>query len=398
MSWPADKRLQKTTSYMSDSSPSWGPASIPLDLQRLRGSKFGDGQAAFNVMCKASDFSSLIFWLKFCLLLSRMGKFWDFILKWFCDEEWRLVAFCTYNLRPMVWQGEKHPPGFPTRPLLCCMDSRVGLQVLQQLQPSNNVGLVAAIQASLQSLTVQGWQVRLKWIPRNVGMQGKEATDAAARRAAEGSHVNRRVPLSQPTRGKWRHGPNASPLSTPTNFTSSSRGGRSRLPGTALLLATSRLTPPSSSPGQTACCCSTWGWDAAPGLNCMVISRDRSVTTVADTAANHSCTTCCPSLLLPPSDQHSQHPPSQQMTACSPTARAALLIHHTPTAGRHFWPHLRPHWLYTFPVDICSWTLSTRPGNHQCLNWQRESLHLYKPQRTKWTVVHAPDRPFAILY
>ena len=183
---------------MSDSSPSWGPASIPLDLQRLRGSKFGDGQAAFNVMCKASDFSSLIFWLKFCLLLSRMGKFWDFILKWFCDEEWRLVAFCTYNLRPMVWQGEKHPPGFPTRPLLCCMDSRVGLQVLQQLQPSNNVGLVAAIQASLQSLTVQGWQVRLKWIPRNVGMQGKEATEAAARQAAEGSHVNRHVPLSQP--------------------------------------------------------------------------------------------------------------------------------------------------------------------------------------------------------
>ena len=198
MSWPADKRLQKTTSYMSDSSPTWGPSSIPLDLQRLRGSKFGDGQAAFNVMCKASDFSSLIVWLKFCLLLFRIGKFWDFILKWFCDEEWRLLAFCTYNLRPMVWQGKKHPPGFPTRPLLCCMDSRVGLQVLQQLQPSNNVGLVAATLANLQSLTVQGWQVRLKWIPRNVGVQDKEATDAAARRPAEGSHVNRRIPLSQP--------------------------------------------------------------------------------------------------------------------------------------------------------------------------------------------------------
>ena len=73
---------------------------MPLDSRGLRSSKFGDGQAASSGMSKASGFSS--FCLKVYLLLSGIGEVRDLILKWFCDEECRLVSFCAYNLRLMV--------------------------------------------------------------------------------------------------------------------------------------------------------------------------------------------------------------------------------------------------------------------------------------------------------
>ena len=44
-------------------------------------------------------------------------------------------------------------------------DSTAGLHVVRQPHPSDNVGLITAILVNLQSLAVQGRQVRLNWIP-----------------------------------------------------------------------------------------------------------------------------------------------------------------------------------------------------------------------------------------
>ncbi|XP_063887725.1 uncharacterized protein LOC135115154 [Scylla paramamosain] len=66
----------------------------------------------------------------------------------------------------------------------------------QQPYPSDNVGLVTVILGSLQSLAAQGRRVRLNWIPSQVGVRGNEAADAAAKRAASGPQVTRHVPPS----------------------------------------------------------------------------------------------------------------------------------------------------------------------------------------------------------
>lgn len=71
-------------------------------------------------------------------------------------------------------------------PVVLHTDSRTELQVLQQSQPSDNVGLVTAILGSLQSLAAQGRRVRFHWIPSHVGVLGNQTADAATRRAAGG--------------------------------------------------------------------------------------------------------------------------------------------------------------------------------------------------------------------
>ena len=91
----------------------------------------------------------------------------------------------------------KHAQHHEETTMVLHIDSRAGLQVLQQHHPSDNVGLVTAIMDSLQSLVAQGRQVRLNWILRHVGVRSNKAAEAATRRATEGPHVTRPVPLSQ---------------------------------------------------------------------------------------------------------------------------------------------------------------------------------------------------------
>ena len=84
-------------------------------------------------------------------------------------------------------------------------DSRAGLLALQQAHPSDNIGITTAILGVLQSLTAQGKQVRLNWIPSHVGIRGNEAADAAAKVAARGPAVTRHVrPSLQQTKAQAR--------------------------------------------------------------------------------------------------------------------------------------------------------------------------------------------------
>ena len=53
--------------------------------------------------------------------------------------------------------------------------------------------LVTSILGSLQNLAAQGRRARLHWIPSHVGIQGNEAADEAAKRAASGPTITRHV-------------------------------------------------------------------------------------------------------------------------------------------------------------------------------------------------------------
>ncbi|KAK3893798.1 hypothetical protein Pcinc_002411 [Petrolisthes cinctipes] len=81
-----------------------------------------------------------------------------------------------------------HPTGSGARPppTGAHIDSRAGLQALQQPHPKDNVGLITTILGILQSIAAQGRQVKLNWISSHVGVRGNESADAAAKRAVGG--------------------------------------------------------------------------------------------------------------------------------------------------------------------------------------------------------------------
>ncbi|XP_050724058.1 uncharacterized protein LOC127002289 [Eriocheir sinensis] len=100
----------------------------------------------------------------------------------------------------------EHAQARPELTVVIHTDSRAGLEALQSPRVTDNVGLVTSVLGSLQSLAVQGKCVRLHWIPSHVGVRGNEAADEAAKRAAAGPTITRRVPLSlQQTKAEARH-------------------------------------------------------------------------------------------------------------------------------------------------------------------------------------------------
>ncbi|XP_050709221.1 uncharacterized protein LOC126994012 [Eriocheir sinensis] len=100
----------------------------------------------------------------------------------------------------------EHAQARPELTVVIHTDSRAGLEALQRPRVTDNVGLVTSVLGSLQSLAAQGKCVRLHWIPSHVGVRGNEAADEAAKRAAAGPTITRRVPLSlQQTKAEARH-------------------------------------------------------------------------------------------------------------------------------------------------------------------------------------------------
>ena len=70
------------------------------------------------------------------------------------------------------------------RDILLCSDSRPGLQLLSRGPTSQQTALALRVWRLLETITSEGASVHLQWIPGHAGIDGNEAADCLANRAA----------------------------------------------------------------------------------------------------------------------------------------------------------------------------------------------------------------------
>ena len=111
---------------------------------------------------------------------------------------WRLPDHCSTLQTELaaIRHALEHAQAREEETVVVHTDSRAALEVLQQVQPADNVFLTTTILGLIQSLASCGRRVRLNWIPSHVGVRENEVADEAARTATRKPAVTSDVPIS----------------------------------------------------------------------------------------------------------------------------------------------------------------------------------------------------------
>ena len=111
---------------------------------------------------------------------------------------WRTPGHCSTLQTELVaiLHALEHAQSRQETTVIIFTDSLAALRALRQTVIRDNVRLITSVLGTVQYLAARGRRVKLHWIPSHVGIQGNEAADEAAKRAAAGPTITRHLPPS----------------------------------------------------------------------------------------------------------------------------------------------------------------------------------------------------------